>query len=74
MLYIFQKLRFYDLVKIFKPNIIYQLAFLIIFLPFSFSDLDEFKAIEINKENIGYYQSTTCKISLSEFIFKKILI
>ena len=33
-----------------------------------FSDLnDEVKPIELTNDTIGYYQSTTCKISLSEF-------
>ena len=60
--------------KIFKPNIIYLALFVtLLILPFSFSDRsDEFKAVEINTENIGYYQSTTCKISLTEFILKNI--
>ena len=60
--------------KIFKPNIIYLALFVILLiLPFSFSDRsDEVNAVEINTENIGYYQSTTCKISLTEFILKNI--
>ena len=44
------------------------LLLLIIFLPFINSDLnDEVKPIELTNDTIGYYQSTTCKISLSEF-------
>tara|TARA_B100001121_G_C18692977_1_gene623825 strand:- start:423 stop:2453 length:2031 start_codon:yes stop_codon:yes gene_type:complete len=60
--------------KIFKPNIIYLALFVtLLILPFSFSDRsDEIKAVEMNTENIGYYQSTTCKISLTEFILKNI--
>ncbi len=44
------------------------LLFLIIFLPFINSDLnDDIKPVKLTDEAVGYYQSTTCKISLSEF-------
>jgi len=43
---------------------------LIIFFPFINADLDDdIKPIELTNEAVGYYQSTTCKISLSEFFF-----
>ena len=43
---------------------------LIIFFPFINTDLDDdIKPIELTNEAVGYYQSTTCKISLSEFFF-----
>jgi len=43
---------------------------LIIFFPFINSDLDDdIKPIQLTNEAVGYYQSTTCKISLSEFFF-----
>jgi len=58
--------------NIFKPNRIFLILILVlIILPFSFSNRsDEIEALDINKENIGYYQSTTCKISLAEFVLK----
>lgn len=44
------------------------LLFLLIFLPFINSDLnDDIKPVQLTDEAVGYYQSTTCKISLSEF-------
>ena len=41
---------------------------LLIILPFGiFDNKDEINAIELSDSTIGYYQSTTCKISLFEF-------
>ena len=43
--------------------------FLIIFLPFVVSDNnDDIEAKSLDSSTIGYYQSTTCNISLFEFI------
>ena len=41
---------------------------LLIILPFGiFDNKDEINAVELSDSTIGYYQSTTCKISLLEF-------
>ncbi len=47
------------------------LLLIIIFLPFSLYDSsDDIDAIELDDSSIGYYQSTTCKISLLEFLIQ----
>ncbi len=44
---------------------------LIIFIPFSLYDSnDDIKAKTLDDSTVGYYQSTTCKISLLEFLIK----
>ena len=44
------------------------LLFVILILPFSFSQRnDPINAKPINDSTVGYYQSTTCKISLFEY-------
>ena len=46
---------------------------LILFLPFSiFSSNDEIEAKYLDSSTIGYYQSTTCNISLFEFLNKNL--
>ncbi len=52
-----------------KPKIIISLfILLLIILPFGlFDNRDEINAVELSDSTIGYYQSTTCKISLLEF-------
>ena len=46
---------------------------LILFLPFSiFSSNDEIEAKYLDSSSIGYYQSTTCNISLFEFLNKNL--
>ena len=41
---------------------------LLIVVPFGiFNNSDDIKAVELNDSTVGYYQSTTCKISLFEF-------
>ncbi len=47
------------------------LLLLIIILPFSFNERnDDIKAQVLSSTTVGYYQSTTCEISLFEFLIK----
>ena len=47
---------------------------LLIVVPFGiFNNSDDIKAVELNDSTVGYYQSTTCKISLFEFYMKIIM-
>lgn len=57
-----------------KKNLVTLLSiFLLIIVPFSVSNRsDDIFPVEISKESIGYYQSTTCKISFGEFLSKNI--
>ena len=49
------------------------LLFVILILPFSFSQRnDPINAKPINDSTVGYYQSTTCKISLFEVLSKNL--
>ncbi len=51
-------------------NKVILLFFLVtlLLIPFTVSERnDEVKAVELSDETIGFYQSTTCKISLTEF-------
>ena len=51
----------------------YLLLFLILLLPFSLiNNKDKISAQPINDSSVGYYQSTTCKISLLEVMSKNI--
>ena len=44
---------------------------IIIFIPFSIYDSsDDIEAVMLDDTSIGYYQSTTCKISLLEFLIQ----
>ena len=44
---------------------------MIIFIPFSIHDSsDDIEAVTLDDTSIGYYQSTTCKISLLEFLIQ----
>ena len=46
---------------------------LLIILPFGiFDNKDEINAVELSDSTIGYYQSTTCKISLLEFYLENL--
>ena len=46
---------------------------LIIIIPFGMFDNDDnVRAVELDDSSIGYYQSSTCKISLIEFYFENI--
>ena len=46
---------------------------LLIVLPFGiFDNKDEINAVELSDSTIGYYQSTTCKISLLEFYLENL--
>ena len=57
-----------------KPKIIISLfILLLIILPFGlFDNRDEINAVELSDSTIGYYQSTTCKISLLEFYLENL--
>ncbi len=47
------------------------LLLIIIFIPFSlFDSTDDIEAVALDDTSIGYYQSTTCKISLLEFLIQ----
>ena len=47
------------------------LLLIIIFIPFSIYDSsDDIEAVTLDDTSIGYYQSTTCKISLLEFLIQ----
>ena len=47
------------------------LLLIIIFIPFSIYDSsDDIEAVTLDDTSIGYYQSTTCKISLLEFLIE----
>ena len=53
-----------------KVFYIFCLLFLIL-IPFSLSDSsDEIEAQVLDNSTVGYYQSTTCEISLFEFLIK----
>ena len=57
-----------------RPKIIISLfILLLIILPFGlFDNRDEINAVELSDSTIGYYQSTTCKISLLEFYLENL--
>ena len=47
--------------------------FLIILLPFTISDRsDDIAPKTLNESTVGFYQSTTCSISLFEFVIKNL--
>ena len=53
--------------------LLFSLTFFIIFFPFYFHEnSDNFEAKIVNESTIGYYQSTTCKISLYEVLLTNI--
>ena len=54
-----------------KKNIPVFILFILIIFPFSFFDSsDDIKPPILSDSTIGYYQSTTCEISLAEFYIK----
>ena len=54
-----------------KKNISVFILFILIIFPFSFFDSsDDIKPPILSDSTIGYYQSTTCEISLAEFYIK----
>jgi hypothetical protein len=54
-----------------KSLIIFMVALIVITIPFSMHNSnDEIEALLLSDSTIGNYQSTTCKISLTEFYFK----
>jgi hypothetical protein len=58
--------------KLEKSSLIIIILFLIL-APFNTSSFqDDFPAVEINESNLGYYQTNTCKISLTEVLAKNI--
>jgi hypothetical protein len=54
-----------------KSFIIFMVALIVITIPFSMHDSnDDIEALLLSDSTVGNYQSTTCKISLTEFYFK----
>ena len=53
-----------------KSLIIFMVALIVITIPFSMNDSkDGIEALLLSDSTVGNYQSTTCKISLTEFYF-----